>query len=309
MTRFRHVLVSALFWLGLFGGLAPALAQEGFRPQDIPKQEHRQCDGYWERGDGDGAPEKACSERRRGCDRDCEERTQYRDGRCDRRETIGERSCRERARGTGLEDDCDLVKGDDTDAGSTQKAGPTISQFVLYAERRMALGDCVSVRQGDLGVRSFAETSQSAQLKIGMDSFIQPSHAAFSPSVAVGHNVTLGMIDTDQFIDDGIQLGSTASFPAAAMPPMPLAPAAASGGPNITISANQALALPPGNYGTLTVNGILLLNPGRYVISKLEVGDFGRIVAITGNVQMTVVDILTAGRHTAIYPAFHLPAQ
>lgn len=41
----------------------------------------------------------------------------------------------------------------------------------------------------------------------------------------------------------------------------------------------------------------------------MQVGDFGRIVAVTGNVQMTVVDTLTAGRHTAIYPDFRLPAQ
>jgi Pro-kumamolisin, activation domain len=80
------------------------------------------------------------------------------------------------------------------------------------------------------------------------------------------------------------------------------------GGQNISVGSDQALALPPGNYGTLTVNGILLLNPGHYVVSKVQVGDFGRIVAVTGDVQMTVVDTLTAGRHTAIYPDFRLPA-
>jgi hypothetical protein len=52
-----------------------------------------------------------------------------------------------------------------------------------------------------------------------------------------------------------------------------------------------------------------MLNPGRYVVSKVQVGDFGRIVAVTGNVQMTVVDTLTAGRHAAIYPGFRLQAQ
>jgi hypothetical protein len=69
-----------------------------------------------------------------------------------------------------------------------------------------------------------------------------------------------------------------------------------SGVQNISVGDDQALTLLPGNYGTLSINGILLLNPGRYVVSKLQVGNFGRIVAITSNVQMTVAGSLTAGR-------------
>ena len=102
MSRSAHACIFALCF-GLFGGLAPALAQEVLRPQDIPKQEDRRCDGPWERDRDEGGRERVCSERRHGCDRDCDHEGQYRDEGCDRRETAHERGCGERARDSGVE--------------------------------------------------------------------------------------------------------------------------------------------------------------------------------------------------------------
>ena len=78
-----------------------------------------------------------------------------------------------------------------------------------------------------------------------------------------------------------------------------------------TFSSAQIRCSPcrPGNYDTLRVNGFLMLNPGLYSVLKLEVGDFGRIIAIMGNVRMTVVNTLIAGRHTEIHPALGLAAE
>jgi hypothetical protein len=310
MTKIARASVLALSWIVLFGGVAPTVAQEVFSPQDIPKGEQFLCESYHKSDRGDGAPERACNGRRPECEHDCDRRGRYRDEGCDRRETLGERGCGEGGHEAEIERGCDVPRdGDEAAAGATPNSGLTISQFVLYAERDLSLGRCSNVRGADLGVRSFAETSRDAQLKIGMDTFIQPSHAVLSPSVAVGHNVRLGAIDTNQFVDDGITLGVTAPFVPTAMPPLPLAPAAATKGQNIVVGANQALALPPGSYGTLKVNGILLLNPGQYVASRVDIGDFGQVIAITGNVHMTVDDALTAGRDTKIFPAFDLPAQ
>jgi kumamolisin len=165
------------------------------------------------------------------------------------------------------------------------------------------------VCRGDLGVRSFGDAPAGSQLKIGSDIFIQPNHSLFAPSVLVGRNVTLGAVQTDQLTDDGIRLGTATLFPATAMPPLPLAAATAGGGPNIFVGSDQVLALPSGNYGAVRVDGFLALNPGLYSVSKLEVGDFGRIIAIAGNVRMTVVSTLVAGRHTEIHPALGLAAE
>jgi hypothetical protein len=66
--------------------IAAAPMREGFRPQDIPEQEHRRCEDDRERDRGEGAREQACDEPRAGCDHDCDHRAQYREGSCDRRE-------------------------------------------------------------------------------------------------------------------------------------------------------------------------------------------------------------------------------
>jgi hypothetical protein len=179
----------------------------------------------------------------------------------------------------------------------------------LYAECSVSLGACDEVRRGDLGVRSLTEASRGSQLKIGRDTFVQPSHIVLSPSVLVGQSVTLGPVGADQFRDNGVPLGTTAPFPAAAMPPLPLAQGGASKGPDVSVPRDQAVALLPGHFGTLKVDGVLLLNPGGYVAEKVLIGDFGRVVAITGDVQMSIAGTLTAGRHTAIYPDFDLSAK
>jgi hypothetical protein len=218
--------------------------------------------------------------------------------------------CDEHARDMRMERGRNEVQeGSNEVTPNREKTGLNIRQFVLYAERSLSLGDFSRVCRGDLGVRSFGDAPAGSQLKIGSDVFIQPNHSLFSPSVLVGRNVTLGVVETNQFIDDGIRLGSATSFPVTAMPTLPLAAAAAGGGPNIFVGADQELTLQPGNYDAVRVNGFLMLNPGLYTVSKLVVGDFGRIIAIAGSVRMTVVQTLIAGRHAEIHPAIGLPAE
>ena len=64
----------------------------------------------------------------------------------------------------------------------------------------------------------------------------------------------------------------------------------------------SALALLPGAYGALKIDGVLLLNPGRYVVSSVTMGDFARMRAITGNVKMSIAETLRTGRHAVINP-------
>ncbi len=259
-------------------------------------------------------------DRERGCrGAECDRRSDCapREGHCELREREAREGCCEprreaccEARCDGRERCCDAARADS--AGDWAPAPPsklTVGEFVLYAERSLNVGECGDLRRGDLGVRSLGEKSLGVQLTIGKDSSVDPEHVVIAPSVTVGRNVKLGMVRADQFTDDGVSLIPLEPFSAATMPPLPLAAAAAGGGPDIVVGTHQALALPPGTYGALKIDGVLLLNPGRYVVSSVAMGDAARMVAITGNVQMSVAGTLSAGRHAAIYSDFGLPAK
>jgi hypothetical protein len=183
-----------------------------------------------------------------------------------------------------------------------------LSAFALYAERSLRLGKCDRVRGGDIGVRSVSDPAADWKLRIGDRAHIDVNRIAVAPSVSIGVGVAVGLIATDRFRDDGVRLGPLAAFPAAGMPPLPLV-FGGGAGPDVTVSRDFALALSPGSYGTLSVDGVLLLNPGRYAVGKVRVGDGGRIVAITGGVELAIANTLTVGRQAAVYSDFDLPAK
>ncbi len=181
-----------------------------------------------------------------------------------------------------------------------------LSGFALYSERSLRLGDCDRVMGGDLGVRSGATSPADWQLDIG--DRVRIDRIAAAPSVSVGAGVAIGLVATDRFRDDGVALGTQATFPASGMPPLPLVFGGGKGA-DVAIGHNEALALLPGSYGTLSVDGVLLLNPGHYKVAKVRVGDGGRILAITGGVELDVADTFTVGRQATIAPEFNLPAH
>ena len=187
------------------------------------------------------------------------------------------------------------------------KGALPLTGFALYAERSLRLGRCGTVEGGGLGVRATTKDGEKAQLSIGAHSWIDPKRLVAGPSVGLGDDVVVGLIATDRFLDDGVLLGAPVSFPAAQMPPLPLAPGGG-GGADIAVARDHALALLPGTYGTLAVDGALALNPGVYRVGRVHVGDGGRIVAITGEVRLVVSGAFSVGRRAAIYSDFHLPA-
>ena len=194
-------------------------------------------------------------------------------------------------------------------------APPKISQFVLYAERSISLGDHDTVFRGDIGVRSIAQSDFGTQLKVGNDSIIERSHILLSPSVSMGEDVTVGLVQTNTRQDNGIALRTQMAFPASAMPPLPLAqrracgPRPDNGGSSVTVGGDQVVALNPGIYDALLVTGTAVLNPGNYSFCSVTLADFSRLVAIAGDVKISIRDYLTTGRSVRIYPAFHATAD
>jgi hypothetical protein len=294
--------------------------QQTFSPQDIPKppdrgcerprpceagMDHRErdcggdCGRHPDCGPREGPCELRADEAHRGC---CGARPE---SCCEpRREGCCEARCQEHERC------CDNVKADGgPDWKPASPATLTVSEFVVYAERSLDIGECGKVRRGDLGVRSLADKSGGAQLKIGKNSFVDFEHIVIAPSVTIGRDVKLGAVRADQFTDDGVPLIPLEPFVPAAMPPLPLATGSATGGSDVVVGAHQALALLPGAYGALKIDGVLLLNPGRYVVSSVTMGDFARMRAITGNVKMSIAETLRTGRHVVIESDFELPAK
>ena len=285
----------------------PAVAQDRqqFQLQNIPLPKERPCDD-----------QNQCACRR---DHNCDWQPLRCEGDSDcapRAETnpchnaADDRPCDTR-RETNPDYRCPTVERRDTErsaAPPSPKPDLTLTQFVLYAEARLQLGPCARVRGGDLGVRSVSDQINTGQLRIGSDSVVQPTRTIYAPAITLGRNVAVGALGTSRFTDDGIALAPLAPFPAQ-MPPLPLAPAIPGTGSKLQVGDHQVLALLPGAYGTLTVYGVLLLNPGTYTMAQLNVGDGGSVIPITGNVQLTINQSLAVGRHARICSAFHLSAR
>src|SRR5215468_2203828 len=182
----------------------------------------------------------------------------------------------------------------------------SITNFALYAERSLALGDHGRVFGGDLGVRSRAEDGLESQLQIGSDSTVESDHEIIAPSVALGPHVRTGPIQTDSLVGDDIPLGPQQPFPASAMPVLPLAPSPTVGNSSVTVISQEVRTLVPGDYADLMVFGSLVLNPGDYVFSSATIADGANVTSV-GEVRMVIADYLTAGRGARLHPQSDQP--
>ena len=181
-------------------------------------------------------------------------------------------------------------------------SSPHVSDFILYAERSITLGVGDNIEGGDVGVRLPAPSSFGTQLSVGSLSLVTNSHNLISPSVTLALASAVGDVQTNSLQNNGALLGAQAKFPAGAMPVLPLAPPPAGGGSNVTVPALQIVSLPPGNYGTLSVTGTLLLNPGTYSFASATVASLGHVAANAGGVKILVGGSLTVGQGATILP-------
>ena len=186
---------------------------------------------------------------------------------------------------------------------------PALNNFLLYAERSVHLGHCCRMAGGDLGVHAVARQAGQAQMVLEGQCSIEQCHTLYAPTVRLGSRVSLGRLYANHLEDDGVPLGTVWSFPAADMPAPPLAMPASTSSVNIEVSACDVVALQPGGYGCLRVEGTLLLNPGVYECKALLLADGARLLAIAGSVELRIADALTAGRRVELLTAFHRPAR
>jgi hypothetical protein len=205
--------------------------------------------------------------------------------------------------------ECDGFDGPVPKTPPIRTAAPVLASFVLYGERSIRLGERGHVQGGDVGVQAVAQSSTGAQVRIGACSVVDECYNVYSPSICLGGGITLGVVQTNVLEDDRVLLRSPLPFPAAIMPPLPLASFPVGSGADVNVAAEEIAALLPGNYGAVTVIGTLLLNPGNYTFASATLTDGARLVAIAGNVQLSIADYFTAGRRVRIFPAFRRPAD
>ena len=122
-------------------------------------------------------------------------------------------------------------------------ADPKISDFVLYAERSIKMGER-SHAEGDVGIRTSTAPIRdaAAQLRVGEHG---KCRNVFSPSTSLENDAEVGRIWTNSLkrVKD-TEVGPEGKFPAALMPPLPLALASGSG-TAVTVEERKTRSLSP----------------------------------------------------------------
>ena len=181
------------------------------KPQEIPPQREQGCADHMRRAEDCENPRVGCE-----CGKPC------RSNRCE----IGcapPQSCRDECeKGSACKPDRNQCRdqqprGDSKAATLPSDGKLKLEDFALYAERSLRLGECSRVEGGDLGVRSYAETS-GAQLQIGKKAWIDPQRIISAHSVSIGEGATFGLVAATHFRDNGIVLAPPAAFQPAGMP-------------------------------------------------------------------------------------------
>ncbi|MGH7268960.1 MAG: protease pro-enzyme activation domain-containing protein, partial [Polyangiaceae bacterium] len=180
---------------------------------------------------------------------------------------------------------------------------PAISTFVAYAARSVTLGVGDHSLGGDIGVAAAAPSSFGTQLTVGNLAALDPARDLFAPTVALGSLATIGDVETNALTNSGGLFNAQTPYPAAAMPPVPLAQAASPGTSSVTVAVLQTQTLTPGGYGALTDNGILVLAPGVYSFASVNLGPGAQLLAQPGGpTTIGVAGSFTTGVAAQIAP-------
>ena len=120
-----------------------------------------------------------------------------------------------------------------------------------------------------MGIHAIAAATSGVQCCIGSDSRLDADRDVYVPTLSIGYDARLGVIQANSVLDNGIAISSPVDYPATAMPPLPLALIGACRGDDRNVAAGDVDVFVPGDYGAVTVHGILLLIPGSYCFSSL----------------------------------------
>ena len=177
---------------------------------------------------------------------------------------------------------------------------PTINNFVVYAANNVTLGTGAHSVGGNIGVATSNGTSP--QLSVGSQDALDVSSTLYAPAVSVGNLAIVGAIDANSLTNNGGLVGTQGGYPSP-MPPLPTVFAASPGTTNVTVAAGHQQTLSPGNFGALTDNGIVYLNPGTYSFASVTLGNNAQLQARPGgSTSVLVAGALSTGTQAQIFP-------
>ncbi|HVW28652.1 MAG TPA: protease pro-enzyme activation domain-containing protein [Polyangiaceae bacterium] len=178
--------------------------------------------------------------------------------------------------------------------------GPAINTFVAYAQQSITLGIGDRSVGGDIGVASVAAGS-AVQLTVGAQDHLDTTATLIAPSVSLGAQCVVGNIESNEVSNGGST--STGTYPSG-LPPLPLALPSTPGTANITVPQGQTQTLSAGNFGVLTVNGTVQLNPGVYSFASVALADGAQLLAQPGEkTDVRVAGTFTTGNGAQVSPA------
>jgi hypothetical protein len=193
-------------------------------------------------------------------------------------------------------------------SSSALNTSPKISDFALYAQRSVTLGASDQINGGDVGVSTAASPSFGTQLRVGSSATVQMSHSLLAPSVSLASGAHVGDVQTNSLTNNGGTFGTQASFPGAAMPVPVLGAPTGSGGSNVNVPAFTITILSPGNYGTLSVTGTVLLSAGSYTFTSVTMANQAHLGVVSGTATVSVAGSFSAGQFVTIASPGFQPA-
>src|SRR5580658_1368170 len=186
-------------------------------------------------------------------------------------------------------------------AAITTASSPTINTFVVYAANNVTLGSGDHSVGGSIGVATSNGTSP--ELVVGSQDQLDVNQTVFAPAISVGNLAQIGAVETNSLTNNDGQVGTQSGYPSS-MPPLPTIFAATAGTANVTVAAGHQQTLSPGNYGALTDNGVVWLNPGTYSFASVTLGNNAQLQALQGgSTSVLVAGALTTGMQAQILPA------
>src|ERR1700722_5030929 len=157
---------------------------------------------------------------------------------------------------------------------------PAINTFALYAERSITLGSHDTISGGHVGVLGAATTNFGPQLTLADHVSVDTAHNLFSPTIVLGAQAVAGSVQANKVANNGGTIGASGDFPTTVMPPIPLGQGApVPAGPDVTVAPGQTQTLTAGHYGSLTLSGKLVLGPGAFTFSSVQIADGGALTS------------------------------
>jgi hypothetical protein len=144
-----------------------------------------------------------------------------------------------------------------------------------------------------------------SQLALGGYVVVENSESLFSPTASLGINSSVGDLQTNSLLsNENGHYQALTPFPAAAMPPSPLAQPVTASTTAVTVASGATLTLSPGNYGDLTIgsHAQVFLNPGTYSFSNIVTAEYGHLNAQAGGVDVRVSGTVNVARYSSVEP-------